>query len=169
MNLARMSAMEQIKKIREATGAGILDVKKAFEEARGDEAKTLELLRKRGQDKAAKKSGRETGEGIIAVYLHSNHKIGALVKLTCETDFVARNEEFKEFGKDLAMHVSAFAPLALRPEEITGEAAAQAQELALLSQAFLKDPSKTVSEVLTEKIHKMGENIQIGGFVRYEV
>jgi elongation factor Ts len=167
-----MSAQEkidQIKKLREMTGAGILDVKAAFEEAGGDEGKTLELLHKRGADRAAKKSERVTSEGIIAVYRHANHKIGAMVKLTCETDFVARNEEFREFGKDLAMHVSAFAPLALRPEEISGVAAGQAEELALLTQAFLKDPSKSVSEVLTEKIHKIGENIQIGGFVRYEV
>ncbi len=161
-----MSSMEQIKKIREATGAGILDIKKAFDEAGGDETKTLELLKKRGADKAAKKSDRETGEGTVAVYLHSNQKIGAMVKLSCETDFVAKNDEFRELAKDLAMHVSAFAPVRLKTEELgEGEGA----ELAFLAQPFLKDPSKTVADVLTEKIHKMGENIQIADFTRYEV
>lgn len=158
--------LDQIKKIREATGAGVLDIKKAFEEAGGDETKTLELLRQRGSDKAEKISARRTCEGTVAFYLHTNHKIGALVKLSCETDFVAKNDEFQTLAKDLAMHVSAFAPEALRPEDIAGE---QAAERALLTQAFLKDPAKTVGEVLTEKIHKMGENIQIAGFVRYEV
>ena len=161
-----MSSLDQIKKIREETGAGILDIKKAWDEAGGDEVKTRELLKKRGADKAAKKSDRMTREGTVGIYLHSNQKIGAMVKLTCETDFVAKNDEFRELAKDLAMHVSAFAPQALKPEDLPSEAAA---EMAFLTQAFLKDPAKTVSEVLTEKIHKMGENIQIAEFARFEV
>jgi elongation factor Ts len=194
-----MSQMEQIKALREKTGAGIVDVKKALEEAGFDEAKAIEILRKRGQDKAMKKSDRETHEGIVVSYVHSNGRIGSLVKLYCETDFVARNEEFQELGRDIAMHVAASAPAYLKPEDVPEEAvekekgiwreqlAAEGKpadmlekimagkegkfrnEIALLTQPFVKDPSKTVGELLTEKIHKIGENIQVGSFIRYEM
>jgi len=191
--------MEQIKALREKTGAGIVDVKKAYDEAGGDEAKALEILKKRGQDKATKKGDRETHEGIVTSYVHSNNRIGALVKLYCETDFVARNEEFQELGRDIAMHITAAAPAYVKPEEVPQELIDKEKEAwreqlaqegktgdmvekilsgkeekfrtenALLTQSFVKDPSKTVQELLTEKIHKIGENIQIGGFVRFEV
>lgn len=194
-----MSQMEQIKALREKTGAGIVDVKKALDEAGFDDAKAIEILRKRGQDKAMKKSDRETHEGIVVSYVHSNGRIGALVKLYCETDFVARNEEFQELGRDIAMHVAASAPQYVKPEEVPAEAVAKEQEIwreqlaaegkpadlmdkimagkeekfrndiSLLTQPFVKDPSKTVTELLTEKVHKMGENIQVGSFVRYEL
>ncbi|MBP9728252.1 MAG: elongation factor Ts [Candidatus Moranbacteria bacterium] len=194
-----MNQMEQVKALREKTGAGIVDVKKALDEAGFDDAKAIEILRKRGQDKAMKKGDRETHEGSIIAYVHSNGRIGALVKLYCETDFVARNEEFQAFGRDIAMHVAASAPLYLKPEDVSLEAVAKEQEIwraqlveegkpadlvekilvgkeekfrndnALLTQPFVKDPTKTVGELLTEKIHKMGENIQIGDFVRYEM
>lgn len=194
-----MSQMEQIKALREKTGAGIVDVKKALDEAGFDDAKAIEILRKRGQDKAMKKSDRETHEGIVVSYVHSNGRIGALVKLYCETDFVARNEEFQELGRDIAMHVVASAPQYVKPEEVPAEAVAKEQEIwreqlaaegkpadlmdkimagkeekfrndiSLLTQAFVKDPSKTVTELLNEKVLKMGENIQVGSFVRYEL
>lgn len=188
-----------IKSLRERTGAGIVDVKKAFDEAGGDEAKALELLKKRGQDKANKKGDRETHEGIVVSYVHSNKKIGAMVKLYCETDFVGRNEEFQELGRDIAMHVSASAPRYIKPEDMPAEEVEKEKviwreqlqaegkgeklieqimagketkfraESALLTQPFVKDGDKTVGELITEKIHKIGENIQIGGFVRYEM
>lgn len=194
-----MSQMEQIKALREKTGAGIVDVKKAFDEANGDEAKAIEILRKRGQDKALKKGDRETHEGIVVSYVHSNGRIGALIKLYCETDFVARNEEFKELGHDIAMQVVASMPQYLRPEDVPAEAVEKEKEIwkeqlakegkpaemlekimggkeqkfrnevSLLAQPFVKDPSKTIEQLLTEKIHKIGENIQIGAFVRYEM
>jgi elongation factor Ts len=193
-----MSQMELIKALREQTGAGIVDVKKAIDEAAGDREKALEILHKRGQDKAAKKSDRDTHEGIVVSYVHSN-KIGAMVKLYCETDFVARNDEFVEFGRDIAMHVSALAPRYVRPEDmpeeelekekalwreelikegkaedmieqiIAGKEGKFRKEQSLLGQSFVKDPSKTVGDLLTEKIHKIGENIQVGAFVRYEM
>jgi elongation factor Ts len=194
-----MSTMEQVKMLREKTGAGVVDVKKALDEAEGDEAKAIILLRKRGQDKALKKSEREAHEGIVVSYVHSNDHIGVLVKLYCETDFVARNEEFRELGRDIAMHIAASAPQYVKPEEVP-EAVVEKErsiwsaqlakenkppeimekimvgkeekfrgENALLTQVFVKDPSKTVGELLTEKIHKIGENIQVGGFVRYEM
>jgi elongation factor Ts len=191
--------MEQIKALREKTGAGIVDVKKALDEAGFDDTLAIEILRKRGQDKAMKKSDRETHEGMVISYVHSNGRIGVLVKLYCETDFVARNEEFLEFGRDIAMHIAASAPQFVKPEEVPAEAVAKEQEIwraqlaeegkpadlmekimagketkfrndiALLTQSFVKDPTKTVGELLTEKIHKIGENIQVGGFVRYEM
>lgn len=191
--------MEQIKALREKTGAGIVDVKKALDEAGFDDTLAIEILRKRGQDKAMKKSDRETHEGMVISYVHSNGRIGVLVKLYCETDFVARNEEFLEFGRDIAMHIAALAPQFVKPEEVPVEAVAKEQEvwraqlaeegkpadlmekimtgketkfrndIALLTQPFVKDPTKTVGELLTEKIHKIGENIQVGGFVRYEM
>lgn len=191
--------MEQIKALREKTGAGIVDVKKALDEAGFDDAKAIEILRKRGQDKAMKKGDRETHEGSVIAYVHSNGRIGSLLKLYCETDFVARNEEFQELGRDIAMHVAASAPLYVKPEEVPVEAVLKEQEIwkaqltqegkpaeliekilagkeekfrsenALLTQPFVKDPTKTVGELLTEKIHKMGENIQVGSFTRYEM
>jgi elongation factor Ts len=193
-----MSQMELIKSLRETTGAGIVDVKKAIDEAKGDKEKALEILHKRGQDKAAKKSDRDTHEGIVVSYVHSN-KIGAMIKLYCETDFVGRNEDFVELGRDIAMHVSALAPRYIRAEdmpqeEVDKEKAIWKEELvkegkteemiaqilvgkeekfrkehALMSQDFVKDPSKTVGDLVTEKIHKIGENIQVGAFIRYEM
>lgn len=194
-----MSQMEQIKALREKTGAGIVEVKKALDEANFDEEKAIEILRKRGQDKAMKKSDRETHEGLVVSYIHSNGRVGALVKLYCETDFVARNEEFQALGRDIAMHVVASQPQCVKPEEISAEALAKEQaiwreqlategkpaeliekimvgkeekfrnDLALLTQPFVKDPTKTVGELLSEKITKIGENIQVGSFIRYEL
>ncbi len=194
-----MSQMEQVKALREKTGAGIVDVKKALDEAGFDEAKAIEILRKRGQDKAMKKSDRETHEGLVVSYVHSNGRIGTLIKLYCETDFVSRNEEFQELGRDIAMHIAALAPLVVKPEEVSDEVVAREKaiwqeqlategkpadlvekilvgkeekfrnDVALLGQSFVKDPTKTVGALLTEKIHKLGENIQVGSFIRYEL
>lgn len=191
--------MDQIKIIREKTGAGVVDVKKALDEAQGDETKAIEILRKRGQDKAMKRGEREAHEGIVVSYVHSNNRIGVLVKLLCETDFVARNEEFRDFGRDIAMHIAALAPQYVKPEDVPQAALEKEREIwqaqltaegkpvdmldkimagketkfrhdnALLTQTFVKDPGKTIGDLLTEKIHKIGENIQIGGFVRYEI
>lgn len=191
--------MEQVKMLREKTGAGVVDVKKALDEAGGDEEKAIVLLRKRGQDKALKKSDREAHEGIVVSYVHSNDHIGVLVKLFCETDFVARNEEFRELGRDIAMHIAASQPQYVKPEEVpeaqvekersiwseqlakenkpkeimekimAGKEEKFRSENALLTQAFVKDPSKTVGELLAEKVNKLGENIQVGGFIRYEM
>lgn len=192
-------SLELIKKIREKTGAGMVDIKNAIEEAQGDEEKAIEILRKKGQSKAAKKAGREVKEGVVVSYIHSNGKIGSMVKLYCETDFVARNEEFVGLAKDIAMHISAMDPKFLSPEDVSSELIEKEkeiwmeqmkdekkpedilkkiiegkerkfrEELALLSQSFVKEPEKTVGELINEKIGKIGENIQIGEFVRYEL
>ncbi len=191
--------LEQIKKIREQTGAGMVDVKKALEEAGGDEKKAIEILRKKGQSKAVKKAEREAKEGIIGSYLHSNGKIGAMVKLYCETDFVARNEEFQELAKDIAMHISAMDPKFLNPEDVSDDVVAKEkeiwteqmkdenkpeevmqkimegkekkfrEEMSLMTQPFVKNPDVTIGELVTEKISKMGENVKVGDFVRFEL
>lgn len=192
--------MEQIKALREKTGAGIVDVKKAFDEANGDEIKALELIRKRGQDRALKKNDRVANEGIVIAYVHSNNRVGALVQLFCETDFVARNEEFQTLGRDIAMHIVAMAPLYIKPEEVSGTDLVKKErdiwreqlitegktgemlekilsgktekfcrDNALLTQTFVKDTSKTIAELISEQVHKMGENIYVGHFVRYEM
>lgn len=116
-----MSTIEQVKKLREMTGAGIVDVKKALDEAEGNEEKALELLKKRGQDKAMKKSDRHVGEGVVASYIHYNGKIGAMVKVLCETDFVARNEDFKKFANDIAMQVATMNPTVISYENFDKE------------------------------------------------
>ncbi|TXG99800.1 MAG: elongation factor Ts [Candidatus Moraniibacteriota bacterium] len=194
-----MSSIEAVKKLREKTGAGIVEVKKALEEAAGDEEKAITLLKKRGEAKALKRTDREAHEGIVTTYVHSNARVGVMLTLLCETDFVARNDDFKELGRDLAMHIAAMAPLYVTPEAVPAELVAKErliweeqvkaegkpaeiaerilagkekkfrEDLALVSQAFVKDPSKTVGELITESIHKIGEKIQVGTFVRYEI
>lgn len=191
--------LEKIKKIREMTGAGVVDVKKALDEAGQDEAKAIDILRKKGQSKALKKADRLASEGFVGSYIHSNGKIGALVKLLCETDFVARNSEFQELAKDIAMHVAAMNPQFVKPEEVSddvvnkekaiwteqlknegkpeniwekimaGKEKKLRDEVSLFGQPFVKDPEKTVHDLVTEKIAKMGENIQVGGFVRFDI
>jgi len=131
------------------TGAGMVEIKKALEEAAGDEGKAMEILRAHGQEKAGKKSDRAADEGVVVSYVHPNNKVGAMVKLMCETDFVARNDEFKELAKDIAMHVAA-----MDPEDVS----------ALLAQPFVKNPEITVGELIIQNISKIGENIQVGGF-----
>ncbi len=194
-----MSTLEQIKKLREKTGAGIVDVKKALEDAGGDETKAIELLRKRGQEKAGKKAGRSANEGAVVSYVHSNRKVGAIVKLLCETDFVARNGEFQELAQDIAMHITAMDPQCINPRDIPAEIVEKEkeiwkeqlarenkpenilakimegkekkfrEELALLTQPFVKNPEVTIAGLISEKIGKIGENIQVGGFYRMEL
>jgi elongation factor Ts len=192
-------SLEQVKKIRELTGAGMVDVKKAIDEAGGDEQKAIEILRKKGQSKAVKKMDREAKEGVVASYIHSNKKIGSMVKLYCETDFVARNEEFQELANDIAMHISAMDPKVLSPEDVSEELVEKErgvwreqlasegkpeemmdkimegkekkfrEESALLTQSFVKEPELTVQDLVNEKIGKIGENIQVGEFVKFEL
>ncbi len=149
-----MSSLEQIKKIRELLGSGIVETKKALDEANGDEKKAIEIIRKNSQSKAAKKIDREAGEGAIVSYIHPNNKLGAIVKLYCESDFVARNKDFLELAKDIAMHISA-----MNPENNDS----------LLAQPFVKNPEQTVSDLINEKIAKIGENIRVGDFFRVEL
>ena len=146
--------IEQVKTLRNKTGLSVADVKKALSEAKGDEAKALEILKKRGGDVASKKSGRELKAGIIDSYIHGNRQSGCMIELHCETDFVCRNEEFKTLAHDLAMHITAMKP---------------ANKEELLEQQFIKNPDQTIQDLIAAHIAKIGENIQVGRFELFEL
>ncbi|HEY4520656.1 MAG TPA: translation elongation factor Ts [Candidatus Paceibacterota bacterium] len=149
-----MADIEQIKRLREATGLSVNEIKKALDEAGGDEKKAEEILRARGMDIAAKKSSREVKEGIVASYIHTNKKLGSMVEVLCETDFVARNEEYQTLARDLAMHIAAMKP---------------SSDEELMEQPFVKDPNISIKDLLHQHIAKLGENIQIGRFDLFEI
>lgn len=149
-----MITSKQIQALREKTGIGIMECKKALEEAKGDEKKAIEILKKSGAMKALKKSDRKTTEGIVETYSHGEGRIGVVVEVNTETDFVARNEEFKQFVHDIAMQIAS-----MNPKDID----------ALKKQDFIKDLDITIGDLLTQKIQKIGENIKIKRFVRYEL
>jgi len=191
--------IDMIKELRAATGAGVLDCKQALEHAQGDFDKAVTYLREKGLAKAAKKVDREAKDGLIGCYVHAGSRIAALIEVNCETDFVARTEEFKQFVHDLAMQVVAARPRYLKPEDIPPEVLeAERQvylaqmkdqgkpphildkivegklrkfyeEVCLLNQPFIKDPDITVQDLVTQMIAKVGENIVIRRFVRYEL
>ena len=143
-----------VKELRSLCGAGVSDCQKALEEANGDIKKALAILRQQGQEIAAKKAEREAREGVVAAYVHANQKIGAMIALSCETDFVARTEEFKNLAYELAMQVAAMAPTS--NEE-------------LLEQEYIRDPQIKVKELIAQAVGKIGENIKIREFTRLEV
>lgn len=149
-----MISTEQIKNLRQKTNLSVMECKEALTEAKSDEKKALEILSKKGAEQAIKKSEREAKQGLIEAYIHNNGKIGVILELNCETDFVARNQEFKGLAHDLAMHIAAVEPK---------------DKNDLLEQPFIKDESKTIKELITEVVAKLGENIKIGEFIRLEV
>ncbi len=193
------SDITKIKQLREETGAGMMDVKKALDESGSDVEGARRILRERGQAAAEKKSSREAGEGLIESYVHFNGRIGVLVEVNCETDFVARTPEFKEFARNVALHVASMNPVTVgvddipqdvldeerqiaekqaaelgKPENVTrqiveGRMKKRTSEMALLTQAYVKEPDKTVEDLLKETIQKVGENVVIRRFVRYEL
>lgn len=188
-----------VKELRERTGAGMLDCKKALDETNGDVSKAIEFLREKGLAAAANKAGRTATEGTVESYIHAGGKIGVLVEINCETDFVGKTDQFKEFARDIAMQIAAANPRYVRREEVPQEEVekekeilkAQAlnegkpekivekmvegriskyyEEFCLMEQSFIKDPDKTISMMLNEKISKIGENITIRRFVRFEL
>ncbi len=149
-----MILSEQVKELRQKSGFSIMECKKALEESAGDQKKASEILEKRGAEKALKKAERETRQGIVESYIHSNKKSGALVVLLCESDFVAKNDEFKQLAHDLAMQIAAMNP---------------ADKKEFLSQPFIKNEKQTIEELIREKITKLGENIKIGKFVKLSI
>ncbi|MBF0569498.1 MAG: translation elongation factor Ts [Candidatus Omnitrophica bacterium] len=171
-----MMSVDAIKELREATGCGIMDCKRALAEANGDMNKAKELLRQKGLEMALKKSGRAATEGRVEAYIHNGNKIGVIVEVNCETDFVGKNDDFIKFTKDLAMHIAAMAPKYIKKEDVPAEvlkaeedAAAFVKSACLLEQVFVKDTSKTVQDLLNELVAKIGENIVVGRFVRYKI
>ena len=192
-------ASSLVKELREKTGAGILDCQKALQETGDDIEKAIDYLRQKGLAAAQKKSGRETNQGLIHAYIHMGGKIGVLIEVNCETDFVARNEEFKAFVNDLALQVAAAKPTYVKREDIPKEVVdkeraiyeGQAKEMGkppaawpkivdgklekfyqescLIEQAFIKDPAVMVKDLLAQKIAKIGENMNIRRFTRYQL
>ncbi|RLD96576.1 MAG: elongation factor Ts [Aquificota bacterium] len=190
---------QMVKELREKTGAGIMDCKKALQECQGDLEKAVEALRKKGLATAAKKASRATNEGLIHSYIHMGGKIGVLIEVNCETDFVARTDEFKELVHNLAMQVAASSPLYVSKEDVPEDALEKErrlyreqaleqgkpekvidrivegklnkfyQEVCLLEQPFIREPEKTVSQLITEHIAKLGENIRVKRFVRFQL
>lgn len=188
-----------VKELRERTGVGMMDCKKALAEAQGDIEKAIEILRERGLAAAAKKAGRVTAEGRVESYIHGVGRIGVLVEVNCETDFVAKTEEYREFCRDIAMQIAASRPEYVQREEVPGEVIEREKnilrvqalnegkpekivekmvegrlekyfkEFCLLEQPFIKNPDITVQQLIHDKISKMGENIEIRRFVRYEL
>jgi elongation factor Ts len=193
------STIEKIKQLREETAAGMMDVKRALEESNGDMDGARRVLRERGQAIAAKKSGRETNQGLIEAYVHFNGRVGVLIEVNCETDFVARTPEFKEFARNVALHVASMKPLCVAPEDIPTDALEEERQIAekqaagmgkpedirrrivegrikkwtseqaLLTQIYVREPEKTVGDLLQENIQKVGENIVVRRFTRYEL
>ena len=191
--------MSLVKKLREQTGVSILECKKAVAESNNDFEKAEELLRKKGFEKAKAKSSREANQGAVGSYIHTNFSIGVMLELGCETDFVAKNEDFRALNKDICMQIAAMNPKYIskddipadvidkekeiyreqmknsgKPENIIekiieGKLGKLYTEICLLNQAFFKDDSKSIEELIAEKIHKLGENILIKRFVRYQI
>jgi len=162
-------SVEVVKELRNRTNVGIADCNKALLETGGDIEKAIEFLKQRGVAIAEEKKDLSATEGVIEAYIHHTRRIGALVELNCETDFVARTTEFKELAHDLAMQIAATAPQFLTSEEIPSEEETDPQAACLLSQPFIKEPDKTVQEVIAETIAKVGENIKVRRFVRFEL
>jgi elongation factor Ts len=162
-------SVETVKELRNRTNVGIADCNKALLEVGGDIEKAIEFLKQRGVAIAEEKKDLATTEGVIEAYIHHTKRIGALVELNCETDFVARTVEFKELAHDLAMQIAATSPQFITSEEMPPKADTDPQTACLLSQPFIKEPTKTVQEVITETIAKVGENIKVRRFARFEL
>jgi elongation factor Ts len=162
-------SIEAVKELRRRTNVGIGDCNRALLEVGGDMEKAVEFLKQRGAAIAEKKRDEAVADGIIEAYVHHTKRIGALVELNCETDFVARTAEFKELAHDLAMQVAAVCPEYLACEDMPPESEAEPQVVCLLSQPFIKDPTRTVQEVIAETIAKVGENIKVRRFARFEL
>ena len=161
------SSTELIKELREKTGAGIMECKRAIEDATGDLARAELLLKERGLAKAAKKVGREANQGVVDSYIHAGGRIGALVEVNCETDFVARNEAFRALVHEIAMQVAAMNPSRVSADDPSADGAEG--DVPLLDQPFIRDGSKTIRDLVTEGIAKLGENIVIRRFARFEL
>ena len=188
-----------VKQLRDKTGSGMMDCKKALTENGGDMEKAIDFLRKKGLATAAKRAGRETSEGVVQPYVHTGGKLGVMVEVNCETDFVAKSEDFQEFAKNVAMHIAATSPIGISPEDVPAETLAREKDIymdqakqtgkpdtviekivegkmnkflkenCLMNQAYVRNPDITIADLLNELIAKIGENISIKRFVRFQI
>ena len=164
-----MVTTSDIKRLRQETGAGVMDAKRALEEASGDFDQARKLIREMGMESAAKRAGRETSQGVVESYIHGAGRIGALVEVQCETDFVARTDTFKQLAKDVAMQIAAMNPLGLTVDDVPADASRVREDRALLHQTFIRDSSVTIEGLVQTAIGQTGENIKIGRFSRFEL
>ena len=162
-------SLDAVKALREQTSAGIMDCRNALQESGGDMTKAIELLWQKGLSIAEKKSSRDTMEGIVDCYVHAGGRVGAMVELNCETDFVARTPDFKDLVHNLAMQVAAMSPSYIDKESVPGDETLRVEEICLLEQPFIKDQSRTIKELLTETMAKVGENIRVRRFERFSI
>jgi elongation factor Ts len=162
-------SIDLVKELKEQSGAGVMACRKALLETQGDTEKARELLKQRGLLIAQKKVNRTTTQGVIEAYVHAGGRIGAMVEVNCETDFVARTDEFRELAHDLAMQVAAMRPQFLSKEEVPEESEVEPQTACLLLQPYIKDLSKTVQDLINEIVAKVRENIKINRFARFEL
>jgi len=190
---------QEVKNLRDRSGCGMMECKQALVEANGDQEKAFEILRKKGAAKAQKKASRDAKEGSIVSYIHPGSKLGVLLELNCETDFVANTDDFKDLGSDICMHIAATSPISIRVEDVSSSVIEKEKEIytdqaqksgkpeniiekmvegrlnkfyqenVLLEQNFVKDPSKTITDLITEKVSVLGENIVINIFSRFQV
>jgi elongation factor Ts len=160
---------EAVKELRQHTGAGVMECKRALEEADGDMERAAEILRQRGLALAEAKAHRLTTQGLVECYIHAGGRIGAMVELNCETDFVARTDTFKALAHDLAMQVAATGPLSISPDDLPSGAEGDPGEMCLLLQPYIRDPSRTIQELISEAIAQTKENIQVRRFARFEL
>ena len=163
------STTELIKELRGRTSAGVMDCKRALDESNGNVDKAEELLKEQGIASAAKKAGRDTDQGLIETYIHSGGRIGAMVEVNCETDFVARTQEFSDLAHDIAMQVAAMNPLTVEEKESDTANNEEVENASLLQQPFIKDPSKNIQELINETVGKLGENIRVRRFQRFSL
>lgn len=161
--------VETIKALRDLTGAGIMDSKRALEETDGDVEAARKILREKGIASAAKKASRDTNEGLVEAYIHSGGRVGAIVELNCETDFVARTDDMKDLAHNVAMQVAAMSPKYVREDEVPEDEDGSPQEVCLLSQPFIRDNEQTVQDVVNETIAKVGENVRVRRFSRFSL
>lgn len=158
-----------VKELREKSGAGVMEAKRALEEAAGDMKKAVDIIRERGIAAAAKRSERETSQGVVESYIHAGGRIGVLVEVSCETDFVANTADFRQLARDVAMQIAAMNPAVINVEDRTPELEGTDAEVVLVAQPFIRDSSRTIGELVRDTVAKTGENVRIKRFVRYEL
>jgi elongation factor Ts len=163
------TSTEDVKRLREQTNAGVMDCKRALEESAGDFDKAVGILKERGLAAAEKRKEREASQGLVESYIHGNGKIGVLVEVNCETDFVARTDTFKTLAHDIAMQIAASSPLVVTEDQLPADADGRPEETVLLKQPFIKDPGKTIQELVTAAIALTGENIVVRRFSRFQL
>jgi elongation factor Ts len=161
---------ESIRELRDKTGAGIMDCRRALEQAGGDQSKAIQILQQQGLERAEKKAGRVARQGVVEAYIHAGGRIGALVELNCETDFVARDDGFRQLAREIAMQIAATAPEYVAPEDAPAELSDdEKKQKVLLLQGYIRNDRQSIRDLITERTARYGENVRVGRFTRFEL